>query len=69
MVGERRQVGGVLADEPVEELLEGLAGELPEEDERISTAETALEPVEDWGLSSVVEPVLQNGSPDPGTGE
>lgn len=30
---ERRQVGRILADEPVQELLEGLAGERPEEDD------------------------------------
>ena len=41
VVRERRQIGSILRDEPIQELLKGLAGELPEENERVRTAETA----------------------------
>ena len=69
MVRERGQIGGVLADKPVQELLEGLSRELPEEDERVRLAEATLEPIEDGRLGGVVELLLQDGGPDPGAGE
>ena len=69
VVRERGQIGGVLADKPVQELLEGLSRELPEEDERVRLAEATLEPIEDGRLGGVVELLLQDGGPDPGASE
>lgn len=65
----RRQVGRVLAHEPVQELLEGLARELPEEDERVRRAEAAREPVVDGARVRVVVLLLQDDGPDPGPRE
>lgn len=63
------QIGGVLPNQPVEELLESLTAELPEENERVGLSEAALEPVEYGRGGSVVELVLQDGGPDPCTNE
>lgn len=69
VVGERGEVGGVLTDEPVEELLEGLSTKRPKEDESVSLAESALAEVEQGGLGGVVELVLEDDGPDPSSGE
>lgn len=69
VVRQIRDVGGVLANQPVQELLEGLTAELPEENERVRLSEAALEPVEYWRGGGIVELVLQNRGPDPGTNQ
>lgn len=58
VVTETAEVGGVLPNDPVQELLEGLSRELPEEDQGICRAEAALEPVKHGWLLGVVEPGL-----------
>lgn len=67
MAKQGRQIGGVLTDQPVQGLLEGLAGESPEKDEPVGPAEAAPVPVENGLLGAVVELLLQDGSPDPDT--
>lgn len=67
MVRQRREIGSVLSNKPVQELLESLATKLPEEDESIGLAESTLEPVKDGWLGSIVELLLENSCPDPGT--
>jgi hypothetical protein len=64
---EVREVGRVLADEPVEELLEGLASKGPEEDEGVGPAKLRRCPVEQ-GLVVVVL-LLEDDGPDPGADE
>ena len=46
VVRQIAQIGRVLADNPVQELLERLAAKLPEENQRIRGPKAALEPVE-----------------------
>lgn len=65
VVRQIAQIGRVLADNPVQELLERLAAKLPEENQRIRGPKAALEPVEHGLGLGVVEPLLQNGGPDP----
>lgn len=69
MLTEVAQISGVLSDKPVEELLESLAAELPEEDKSVAFAEAAFEPVEDGGFRGVIELLLEDRSPDPGSRE
>lgn len=64
-----RQISGVLSDEPVQELLEGLATELPKEHQRIALSEAALEPIKYRSLWHIIELLLQDGRPDPSSGQ
>lgn len=66
MIRERREIGAVLTNKPVEELLEGLATEGPEENKRIRLSEAAFKPVKDGGFRQVIELILEDGRPDPG---
>lgn len=69
VVTETAEVGGVLPNDPVEELLEGLSGKLPEEDQGVCGSKAALEPVKHGRLFGVVEPGLEDTSPDPRSSE
>ena len=69
VVRQGRDVGGVLPDEPVQELLERLSAKLPEEHERVRLAEAALAEVEEGRGGHVVELVLEDDGPDPGADE
>lgn len=55
VVTETAEVGGILPNDPVEELLEGLSRELPEEDQGVCGPKAALEPVKYGWLLGVVE--------------
>lgn len=59
-------VGSVLADQPVEELLERLACELPPPDKYVMTVEFGGEPVKDGLFGGAVVSMLQHDGGDPG---
>lgn len=59
-------VGSVLADQPVEELLERLARELPPPDQYVMSVELGGEPVKDGLFGGAVVAVLQHDGGDPG---
>jgi len=64
-----RQIGRILSDKPVQELLERLATELPEEHKSVALSEAACKPVEDWCFGHIVELLLQDRGPDPCSNE
>jgi hypothetical protein len=45
-----RKVRRILANQPIEKLLESLTTELPEENKRIALSKAALEPIKYWRL-------------------
>ena len=69
VVGQRGEIGGVLTDEPVQELLKGLATKGPEEDKGVGFAESTGEPVKDGRFGSIIELILEDGGPDPCAGQ
>ena len=69
VVRQVAQISRVLADDPVQKLLERLAAKLPEENQRIRGPKAALEPVEHGLGLGIVELLLQDGGPDPGADE
>lgn len=63
------QIRSVLPDDPVQELLERLTRELPEEDERVRPAKPGGEPVVDWSSGLSVDVALENEGGYPGRDE